>query len=141
VNATKATKEDTETRTTEDEIFRQAQPMLFGLAYRMLGSAVDAADVVAEAYLRWRAAQRDDARDPRERLAVVGSRVSIEAISSAQARREEYIGPSLPEPLLVDEIGLAEVAELSDSLSLAFLQAMAGAQDDGVVGDGPGPAA
>jgi RNA polymerase sigma-70 factor, ECF subfamily len=116
-----ATKEDTRAPSTEDEIFQQAQPMLFGLAYRMLGSAVDAADIVAEAYIRWRAAPRDDVRDPPAYLATVVSRLSIDALTSARARREEYFGPWLPEPLLVDEAGPAEEAELSDSLSLAFL--------------------
>jgi RNA polymerase sigma factor (sigma-70 family) len=76
---------------------------------------------VAEAYLRWRAAQREDVRNPKAYLATVVARLSIDALTSARARREIYFGPWLPEPLLVEEAGPAEMSELSDSLSLAFL--------------------
>jgi RNA polymerase sigma-70 factor, ECF subfamily len=87
----------------------------------MLGTASDAEDVVHEAYLRWRAGSRDDVRSPRAFLATVVTRLCIDKLSSARAQRETYVGPWLPEPLLVDEAGPAEVSELSDSLSLAFL--------------------
>jgi RNA polymerase sigma-70 factor, ECF subfamily len=105
----------------DEQVFQQWQPELFGLAYRMLGSAVDAADVVAEAYLRWRSAPRHDVSNPKAYLATVVARLSIDALTSARARRETYVGPWLPEPLLTDEAGPAEASELSDSLSLAFL--------------------
>jgi RNA polymerase sigma-70 factor (ECF subfamily) len=106
---------------TDDEIFQQSRADLFGLAYRMLASAADAEDVVHDAYLRWRAKPRQDVRSPRAFLATVVARLCIDALGSARARRESYVGPWLPEPLLVDEPGPAELSELSDSLSMAFL--------------------
>jgi RNA polymerase sigma-70 factor, ECF subfamily len=106
---------------TDDEIFQQWRPELFGLAYRMLGSAVDAEDVVADAYLRWRSARREDVRNPKAYLGTVVARLSIDALTSARARRESYVGPWLPEPLLTDRADPAATNELSDSLSLAFL--------------------
>jgi RNA polymerase sigma-70 factor (ECF subfamily) len=106
---------------TDDEVFQQLRPELFGLAYRMLAIAADAEDVVHEAYLRWRAKPRDDVRSPRAFLITVVSRLCLDALGSARARRETYVGPWLPEPLLVDELGPSGASELSDSLSLAFL--------------------
>jgi DNA-directed RNA polymerase specialized sigma24 family protein len=79
----------------DDEIFKRLQPELFGLAYRVLGSAVDAADIVADAYLRWRAAARDDIRDPRGYLATVVARLSVDALTSARTGREDFLGPWL----------------------------------------------
>ena len=107
--------------TSDDQVFQQLRPELFGIAYRMLGTASDAEDVVNESYLRWRAGPRDDVRSPRAFLATVVTRLCIDKLSSARAQRESYVGPWLPEPLLVNEAGPAEVTELSDSLSLAFL--------------------
>jgi RNA polymerase sigma-70 factor, ECF subfamily len=106
---------------TDDEVFQQLRPELFGLAYRMLAIAADAEDVVQEAYLRWRAQPRDDVRSPRAFLITVVTRLCLDALGSARARRETYVGPWLPEPLLVDELGPAGAGDLSDSLSLAFL--------------------
>jgi RNA polymerase sigma-70 factor (ECF subfamily) len=106
---------------TEDEVFQQLRPELFGLAYRMLAVAADAEDIVHEAYLRWRAQPRDDVRSARAFLITVVTRLCIDALGSARARRETYVGPWLPEPLLVDELGPAGASELSDSLSLAFM--------------------
>jgi RNA polymerase sigma-70 factor (ECF subfamily) len=106
---------------TDDEVFQQLRPELFGLAYRMLGIAADGEDVVHEAYLRWRAQPRDDVRSPRAFLMKVVTRLCLDALGSARAHRETYVGPWLPEPLLVDELGPAAASELSDSLSLAFL--------------------
>jgi RNA polymerase sigma-70 factor, ECF subfamily len=107
--------------TSDDKVFQELRPELFGIAYRMLGTASDAEDVVHETYLRWRAGSRDDVRSPRAFLATVLTRLCIDTLTSARAQRESYVGPWLPEPLLVDEAGPAEVSELSDSLSLAFL--------------------
>jgi RNA polymerase sigma factor (sigma-70 family) len=116
-----ATNGPLEARGTDDDLFEQLRPELFGLAYRMLGSVVDAEDIVAEAYLRWRAARRDYVQQPRAYLATVVARLSIDALTSARSRRESYVGPWLPEPLLTNEPGPAEITEMSDSLSLAFL--------------------
>ena len=98
------TTEPAERTSADDRAFQQWQPELFGLVYRMLGSAVDAADVVAEAYLRWRSAPRNDVSNPRA-LATVVARLSIDALTSARARRETYVGPWLPEPLLTQPPG------------------------------------
>jgi RNA polymerase sigma-70 factor (ECF subfamily) len=86
------------------------------MAYRMLGSVMDAEDVVQEAYLRWqRAAREEEIRSPKSYLAAVVTRLCIDQLRSARARREEYVGPWLPEPLPTDR------ALLDDSLSMAFL--------------------
>jgi RNA polymerase sigma-70 factor (ECF subfamily) len=116
----KTTTDSTKRPSNEDEIFEHAQAELFGLAYGMVGSAVDAADIVADAYLRWRSARRDDVRDPRACLFTVVARLSIDVLAGARARGEVCVGQFLPGPLLVDEVGLAEASELSESLSLAF---------------------
>lgn len=94
---------------------------LFGVAYRMLGSVGDAEDIVQEAYLRWRGTDRADIRSPEAFLTTVVVRLSLDELRSARARRESYVGPWLPEPLLVDEHDPAAAAELSDTLSMAFL--------------------
>jgi RNA polymerase sigma-70 factor, ECF subfamily len=106
---------------TDDEAFSQLRPELLGLAYRMLGTVTDAEDVLHEAYLRWRAKPRHDVRSPKAFLTTVVARLCLDAVGSARARRESYVGPWLPEPVLVDEMGPAEVSELSGTLSLAFL--------------------
>jgi RNA polymerase sigma-70 factor (ECF subfamily) len=106
---------------SDDEVFQQLRPELFGVAYRMLSIAADAEDVVHEAYLRWRAQPRDDVRSPRAFLITAVTRLCLDALGSARARREMYVGPWLPEPLLVDDLGPAGANELSDSLSVAFL--------------------
>jgi RNA polymerase sigma-70 factor, ECF subfamily len=106
---------------SDDEIFLELRPKLFGLAYRMLGTATDAEDVLQEAYLRWRQQARANVRSPQSFLATVVIRLSLDALGSARARRERYVGPWLPEPLLVDDADPADAAELADSLSMAFL--------------------
>jgi RNA polymerase sigma-70 factor, ECF subfamily len=70
---------------SDDEIFERLRPELFGLAYHVLGSAMDAAEIVAEAYFRWRAGPREDVRDPRAYLASTVARLSIDALASARA--------------------------------------------------------
>ncbi len=106
---------------TDDDEFQRLRPELFGLAYRMLGTVTDAEDVLHEAYLRWRAQPRDDVYSARAFLATVVARLCIDTLTSARARRESYVGPWLPEPLLIEESGPAELTELAGSLSFAFL--------------------
>ena len=95
----------------------------FAIAYRMLGSVTDAEDVVQEAFLRYhRVAERETIHSPIAFLTTVTTRLAIDALRSARARRETYVGPWLPEPLLTDQApSVAEQAETADSLSLAFL--------------------
>jgi RNA polymerase sigma-70 factor (ECF subfamily) len=103
---------------TED--FERHRSLLFSIAYRMLGSVAEAEDVVQEAYLRWREVPEGEVRSPKSYLSAVVTRLSIDRLRSA--RREEYIGPWLPEPLISDRAEeLAAHDELDESLSMAFL--------------------
>lgn len=107
-----------------DRAFAEHRSHLFGVAYRMLGSVVEAEDVVQEVYLRWSAADRREVRSPVAYLTTVTTRLSLDRLRSAQARRETYVGPWLPEPLLTEQGAWDDptlAAELSDSLSTAFL--------------------
>ncbi|WP_369257665.1 RNA polymerase sigma factor SigJ [Geodermatophilus amargosae] len=96
--------------------------LLFTVAYQMLGSVADAEDVVQDAWLRWSAADRDDVADPRAYLVRVATRLALDRLDSARARRETYVGPWLPEPLLTGGAGdPADDAVLGDEVSLALL--------------------
>ena len=102
----------------------ELRPRAFAIAYRMFGSVGEAEDVVQEAMLRLhRALERgEQISSPRSWLATVVTRLSIDELRSARARRESYVGDWLPEPLVTDsDDEPAERAEMSDSLSLAFL--------------------
>jgi RNA polymerase sigma-70 factor (ECF subfamily) len=104
------------------EDFERHRSLLFSIAYRMLGSVADAEDVVQEAYLRWQQAPEAEVRSPRSYLSAVVTRLSIDRLRSARARREEYVGPWLPEPLVSERAEeVAVLDELSESLSIAFL--------------------
>src|SRR5215475_2671890 len=99
---------------TEEEL----RPYLFAIAYRMLGSVADAEDVVQDAFLRYGEAHVDP-DSPKAYLATVTTRLAIDRLRSARARREVYPGEWLPEPIVDDEA--VRHAETADSLSLAFL--------------------
>ncbi len=106
------------------------RPLMFSIAYRMTGSVSDAEDIVQEAFLR---ATKDKTKDktkdnqasnPKAYLATITTRLAIDHLRSARVRRESYVGTWLPEPLLTEVDGApgpAELAETSDSLSMAFL--------------------
>ena len=96
----------------------ELRPYLFAIAYRMLGSVADAEDVVQEAFLRYQEAEVD-AESPKAYLATVTTRLAIDQLRSARARREVYPGEWLPEPIVDDEA--TRHAETADSLSLTFL--------------------
>ena len=116
----------------ERETFESLRPLLFAIAYRMLASVSDAEDVLQEAYLRWRRAVDDgvEIESLKAYLSTVVTRLAMDHLRSAHARREQYVGLWLPEPL---PSGGAEAlvgarvddpharAELADSLSMAFL--------------------
>lgn len=102
------------------EVFAQYRPMLLGIAYRMLGSVMDAEDVVQEAYLRWERAARDEVDTPRAFLSTIVTRLSIDTLRKARRRREVYTGEWLPEPLITGPEPMAS-AELAESLSTAFM--------------------
>lgn len=99
------------------EDFLAVRPALFALAYRMLGSAAEADDVLQEAWLRASTATGVD--NPQAWLTTVVTRLCLDVLGSARARREQYVGPWLPEPIVTD--GPEQAAELADSVSLAFL--------------------
>ena len=99
-------------------VFEEWRSLLFGIAYRMLGSAADAEDVLQEAAIRWLRRSDRDVESPRAYLVTIVTRLCLDQLDSARAKRETYTGPWLPEPLVVDETAAAEQA---DSLSLAFL--------------------
>ncbi|WP_232014162.1 RNA polymerase sigma-70 factor [Glycomyces terrestris] len=80
-------------------VFTAVRPRLFGIAYRMLGSASEAEDLVQEVWLRWQAYDRESVAEPGAFLATIATRLSINALQSARARRETYVGPWLPEPV------------------------------------------
>lgn len=105
----------------EDTAFTELRGDLFGLAYRMLGSVTDAEDAVQDAFLRWNRHPRREVRNPRAYLTTLVTRLCIDALTSARAQRESYVGPWLPEPLIVDEADPSESVGMADSLSLAFL--------------------
>jgi RNA polymerase sigma-70 factor (ECF subfamily) len=100
------------------EDHEQLRRYLFAIAYRMLGSVAEAEDVVQEAFLRYEEADVD-AESPKAYMATVTTRLAIDQLRSARARREVYPGEWLPEPLVEDES--VRHAETADSLSLAFL--------------------
>src|SRR5437660_12891223 len=101
---------------TIDEV-DQHRSALFGLAYRMLGSAMDAEDIVQEAFLRWQNVPQGDVQSPKSYLCAIVSRLSIDHLRSAQVQREQYVGPWLPEPLFVDNMpGTAETVAVADSV-------------------------
>lgn len=104
------------------ETFNQYRPLLFAIAYRMLGSVMDAEDMVQETYVRWEQAADVAAQSPKAYLSSIVTRLCIDQLRSARVQREVYLGPWLPEPLLTDDTtGAAEMAALADSLSMAFL--------------------
>jgi RNA polymerase sigma-70 factor (TIGR02957 family) len=102
------------------EAFDRHRRLLFTVAYEMLGSVADAEDVVQDAWLRWSAAERDDVRDQKAYLVRITSRLALDRLGSARTRRETYVGPWLPEPLLT-EPGPEDTAELGEQVSLALL--------------------
>ncbi|MGZ3097096.1 RNA polymerase sigma-70 factor [Streptomyces sp. H72] len=100
--------------------FVEARPRLFGIAYRVLGSAVEAEDVLQETWLRWQKADRSDIVEPAAFLATVTTRLAINTAQSARVRREAYVGPWLPEP--VDTSSDPQVgAERAEAVEMAVL--------------------
>ncbi len=104
--------------------FEAYRPLMFAIAYRMLGSATEAEDMVQEAYLRVQANAPEQIASPRAYWMTVVTRLCIDQLQLAHVQRETYLGPWLPEPVLTDTNDLfapAQQAELHDSLSIAFL--------------------
>ena len=106
--------------TSVPEVEQSERDRLFGLAYRLLGRAADAEDAVQETFLRWAAADQQAIANPAAWLTTVCTRVCLDTLKSARWRRERYVGPWLPEPVLTST-GPDDSAVLAESLSMAFL--------------------
>lgn len=108
---------------SEQEPFLEYRPLLFSIAYRMLGGVADAEDAVQETYLRWHRAQRggEGIHTPKGWLTTTLSRVCLDVLGSARKQREQYIGPWLPEPIAGVTPDVAETTVDFDSLSTAFM--------------------
>src|SRR6266540_3168459 len=100
--------------------FESYRPLLFAIAYRMLGSASDAEDIVHEAYLRYQSTPAGEIRTPKAYLSTIVTRLCLDELKSARAAREEYIGPWLPEPLLTSTPSLPplQTVEQRESISM-----------------------
>jgi len=104
------------------DAFEAHRSRLFGVAYRMLGSASEAEDVVQDAWLRYASSARDDVRSPEAFLTTIVTRLCLDRLKSARAQRETYVGPWLPEPVITDDHpGPEQSMALSESVSLAFM--------------------
>lgn len=105
------------------EIFTQYRPLLFSIAYRMLGSATEAEDMVQETFLRWHnTANTASIESPKAYFTTVITRLCIDYLRLARVKREEYVGPWLPEPLFIDPSqDISKGTEFKESISMAFL--------------------
>ena len=106
--------------TGSTDVFVDHRNLLFTVAYEMLGSAADAEDVLQETWLRWVEVDRAEVRDERAYLVRIVTRLALNRMRTNARRRESYVGPWLPEPLLTTP-DVAEDVELADSVSLAML--------------------
>ncbi len=107
------------------ETFEANRGRLFGVAYGMLGSAADAEDIVQDSYLRWVSVDLESVASPAAFLTRITTRLAIDRLRSAQRRRETYVGPWLPEPLVTSfEADPGEIVAEAERLSLAMLTAM-----------------
>lgn len=102
------------------QTFTGLRPLLFTVAYEMLGSAADAEDVLQETWLRWAPVEHDEVRDARAYLVQITTRVALNRLRTLTRRRESYVGPWLPEPLLTAP-DVADNVALADSVSTALL--------------------
>ncbi|MEU6275694.1 RNA polymerase sigma-70 factor [Streptomyces populi] len=100
--------------------FQQYRTLLFSVAYRVLGTAADAEDAVQDAWLKWSAADRSQVADPKAYLTRIISNLAMERLRSARHRRETYVGPWLPEPILTGP-DTADGVATADSVSMALL--------------------
>jgi RNA polymerase sigma-70 factor, ECF subfamily len=107
-----------------EDAFAACRPRLLGIAYGLLGELTEAEDVVQDTWLRWNGADRDELRNAEAFLVTVTTRLALDRLRSARMRREVYVGPWLPEPLLTDpETPETRVIE-AEQLSLALLAAL-----------------
>jgi RNA polymerase sigma-70 factor (ECF subfamily) len=108
--------------TMVEDVFKIHRPLLFSIAYRMLGSASDAEDILQDAWMRYRSAEASSIRSPKAFAATIVARLCLDRLKSARMAREEYIGPWLPEPVLTSEVKAPdEMLQQAESVTLAFL--------------------
>jgi RNA polymerase sigma-70 factor (ECF subfamily) len=105
---------------SDEDTFVEHRKLLFAIAYRILGSAADAEDVVQDAWLKWSAADRGQVADPKAYLSRIVSNLSMERLRSSRHKRETYVGPWLPEPILTGADTAEDVAA-AESVSMAML--------------------
>lgn len=104
------------------DIFETYRPLMFSIAYRMLGSAMEAEDILQEAFLRYQRTPADGIQFPKAFLSTIVTRLCLNQLQSARERRESYVGPWLPEPLLTSAIDEPEKESgKMESISMAFL--------------------
>src|SRR5258707_6121850 len=107
------------------ESFETYRPYLFSVAYSMLGSAMDAEDMVQETFVRYQAAAPADLRSLKAYLTTILTRLCVDQLHLARRQREVYVGPWLPEPILTEAEGITvnpeERVDTQESISLAFL--------------------
>jgi RNA polymerase sigma-70 factor, ECF subfamily len=107
-----------------EDVFAACRPRLLGIAYGLLGELTEAEDVVQDAWLRWQAADRSAVRNAEPFLVTVTTRLALDRLRSARARREVYVGPWLPEPLVTDPETPESKTIDAERLSLALLGAL-----------------
>jgi len=106
----------------DHDVFTAERPRLFAIAYRMLGSASDAEDVLQDAWLRYRGADQADIRSPKALAMTIVTRLCLDRLKSARAARETYVGPWLPEPVLTGDDSRPDLqVQRSETVTLAFL--------------------
>jgi RNA polymerase sigma-70 factor (ECF subfamily) len=103
------------------DVFTDHRRLLFSVAYRMTGSVADAEDIVQDAWLRWSTVDAGTVREPVPYLVKTVTNLALNELTSARARRETYVGPWLPEPLLTSADDAAEEVEMAESVSYAML--------------------
>ena len=106
--------------TVDEQTFSEHRKLLFAIAYRLLGSAADAEDVVQDAWFKWSGADRAQVSDPKAYLARIVSNLAMDRLRSTSRQRETYVGPWLPEPILTEPDASEDVA-VAESVSVAML--------------------
>jgi len=111
--------------TRTEELFERERAPLVRHAYHMLGTMTDAEDVVQDAFVRWHRSQREHVRDPHAFLRATVTHLALDRLRAQKRSRETYVGPWLPEPILVDESAAPEhVVTIAEDVSFAFLLAL-----------------
>ncbi|MER6959520.1 RNA polymerase sigma-70 factor [Streptomyces sp. NPDC000618] len=103
-----------------EQVFHEYRKLLFSVAYRVLGSAADAEDAVQDAWIRWSSADRSQVADPKAYLTRIVSNLALERLRSTRHKRETYVGPWLPEPILTSG-DTADAVTDAESVSMAML--------------------